>query len=80
MGDCRWEIGRKANGKGRESRRLGGWGFLLIVVCLGSEERFFLREDGRLQMGDGKTAKACSRFGHERMRGGPKGRRRGWRA
>jgi hypothetical protein len=43
--------------KGRESRRLGGWGFLLIVVCRGKEGRFFLREDGRLQMGDREKGK-----------------------
>jgi hypothetical protein len=27
--------------KGRESRRLGGCGFLLVVVCRGDKERFF---------------------------------------
>jgi hypothetical protein len=27
--------------EGRESRRLGGWGFLLVAVCRGKKGRFF---------------------------------------
>ena len=39
--------------KGRESRRLGGWGFLLVEVCRGKEGCFFSEKmgDRRWEMG-----------------------------
>jgi len=67
------EVARRAEGAGGAPEST--WE---IVSHEGTKTR--RREVGRGKLEDGKTAKACSRFGHERMRGGPQGRRRGRRA